>query len=230
MLRSTCVATGLTGGHATNALPQTAEVGINCRILPDAVPSEIRDGIVKAFADTALEVSNAGNRNFVAPSSIGPEILGPVERVTKELFGDIPVIPTMSGATDSQPLPADRHSVVRRSGLMGVRGHSVARPGRAHANQDFFDGQEFAAADEDSLTGRSPGSALSRLIGPRPVLFHHPETPSHRRYPTATARVFSDCTYPRVSESRTNRRRSGRFRTIVRELAVVVAIIEGWCR
>ena len=68
MLRSTCVATGLTGGHATNALPQTAEVGINCRILPDAVPSEIRDGIVKAFADTALEVSNAGNRNFVAPS------------------------------------------------------------------------------------------------------------------------------------------------------------------
>ena len=39
MLRSTCVATMLKGGHATNALPQTAEVGINCRILPDAAPS-----------------------------------------------------------------------------------------------------------------------------------------------------------------------------------------------
>jgi len=145
MLRSTCVATGLTGGHATNALPQTAEVGINCRILPDAVPSEIRDGIVKAFADTAREVSTAGNRNFVAPSSIGPEILGPVERVTKELFGDIPVIPTMStGATDSQPFRQIGIPSYGVSGLMGdpedIRSHGRDERMRI---KSFFDGQEF---------------------------------------------------------------------------------------
>jgi acetylornithine deacetylase/succinyl-diaminopimelate desuccinylase-like protein len=145
MLRSTCVATGLTGGHASNALPQTAEVGINCRILPDAVPSEIRDGIAKAFADSALEVSAAGNRNFVAPSSIGPEILGPVERVTKELFGDIPVIPTMStGATDSQPFRQIGIPSYGVSGLMGdpedIRAHGRDERMRI---KSFFDGQEF---------------------------------------------------------------------------------------
>ena len=145
MLRSTCVATGLTGGHASNALPQTAEVGINCRILPDAVPSEIRDGIAKAFADSALEVSVAGNRNFVAPSSIGPEILGPVERVTKELFGDIPVIPTMStGATDSQPFRQIGIPSYGVSGLMGdpedIRAHGRDERMRI---KSFFDGQEF---------------------------------------------------------------------------------------
>lgn len=145
MLRSTCVATGLTGGHATNALPQTAEVGINCRILPDAVPSEIRAGIAKAFADTSLEVSTVADRPAVAPSSIGPEILGPVERVTKELFGNIPVIPTMStGATDSQPFRQIGIPAYGVSGIMSdpedIRSHGRDERMRI---KSFFDGQEF---------------------------------------------------------------------------------------
>src|SRR4029079_12524788 len=32
LLRTTCVATMLSGGHATNALPQLAEANVNCRI------------------------------------------------------------------------------------------------------------------------------------------------------------------------------------------------------
>ena len=126
--------------------------------LPDVDRSEIRDGIVKAFADTALEVSNAGNRNFVAPSSIGPEILGPVERVTKELFGDIPVIPTMStGATDSQPFRQIGIPSYGVSGLMGdPEDIRVARPGRADADQELLRRAGVpAAADEDSLTGQT---------------------------------------------------------------------------
>jgi acetylornithine deacetylase/succinyl-diaminopimelate desuccinylase-like protein len=145
MLRSTCVATGLTGGHAANALPQTAEVRINCRILPDAVPSEIRDGIVAALGDTAIEVSRAGQRNFVAPSPLMPEIMQPVQTVTKELFGPIPVIPTMStGATDSQPFRQIGIPAYGVSGLMGdpddIRAHG--RDERMKV-KSFFDGQEF---------------------------------------------------------------------------------------
>ena len=34
MLRTTCVATRLEGGHANNALPQLATANVNCRILP----------------------------------------------------------------------------------------------------------------------------------------------------------------------------------------------------
>src|SRR4029450_8264674 len=49
-LRTTCVATMLTGGHATNALPQTAQATVNCRMLPNVDPASVRDGIVGALA------------------------------------------------------------------------------------------------------------------------------------------------------------------------------------
>jgi acetylornithine deacetylase/succinyl-diaminopimelate desuccinylase-like protein len=145
MLRSTCVATGLKGGHASNALPQTAEVGINCRILPDAVPTEIREGIIRAFADTGLEVSQARNNTPVAPSSIGPEIMGPVEQVTKELFGNIPVIPVMStGATDSQAFRQVGIPAYGVSGIMtdpeDIRSHGRDERMRI---KSLYDGQEF---------------------------------------------------------------------------------------
>lgn len=145
VMRTTCVATMLSGGHATNALPQVAEVGVNCRILPDADPKEVREGIVKALADTGLEVSAAGNRNFVEPSSIGPEILGPVEQVTKEIFGNIPVVPFMStGATDSQPFRQIGIPAYGVSGLMtdpdDNRAHGKDERMRA---KSLYDGQEF---------------------------------------------------------------------------------------
>src|SRR5271169_654526 len=41
-LRTTCVATMLSGGHADNALPQTATANINCRILPGEDPETIK--------------------------------------------------------------------------------------------------------------------------------------------------------------------------------------------
>ena len=139
------MATGLTGGHAANALPQTAEMRINCRILPDAVPSEVRDAIVKAIADTGLVVSAAPPRNYVEPSSIGPEMLGPVEQVTRELYGNIPVIPAMStGATDSQPFRVAGIPAYGVSGIMGdvddIRAHG--RDERI-AIKSLYDGQEF---------------------------------------------------------------------------------------
>lgn len=156
MLRTTCVATMLSGGHATNALPQTAELGINCRILPEAVPSEVRAGIIRALADPEIEVSAASDRAYVEPSSIGPEILGPVERVTREIFGNIPVIPTMStGATDSQPFRTIGIPSYGVSGLMGDPNDN-----RAHGRDErmriksFFDGQEFLLQLTKLLTTR----------------------------------------------------------------------------
>ncbi|HUG26966.1 MAG TPA: M20/M25/M40 family metallo-hydrolase, partial [Gemmatimonadales bacterium] len=40
-LRTTCVATMLSGGHAPNALPQRARANVNCRILPDDTPANV---------------------------------------------------------------------------------------------------------------------------------------------------------------------------------------------
>lgn len=39
-MRTPCVATRLSGGHANNALPQTAQANVNCRILPGHSPEE----------------------------------------------------------------------------------------------------------------------------------------------------------------------------------------------
>ncbi|MDQ6612637.1 MAG: M20/M25/M40 family metallo-hydrolase, partial [Gemmatimonadota bacterium] len=42
MLRTTCVATRLSGGHANNALPQTATATVNCRIVPTSNIEEVK--------------------------------------------------------------------------------------------------------------------------------------------------------------------------------------------
>ena len=41
-MRTTCVPTELSGGHAFNALPQRAEANVNCRIFPGHSQEEIR--------------------------------------------------------------------------------------------------------------------------------------------------------------------------------------------
>jgi acetylornithine deacetylase/succinyl-diaminopimelate desuccinylase-like protein len=145
MLRTTCVATMLTGGHATNALPQTAQAGVNCRMLPNVDPVTVRDGIVRALADPAIEVSAAPALNPTQPSPLLPEFFEPIEGITKVLFGEIPVIPIMgTGATDSRSF---RRVGIPSYGVSGLFGDP--EDNRAHGRdermriQSFYDGQEF---------------------------------------------------------------------------------------
>jgi acetylornithine deacetylase/succinyl-diaminopimelate desuccinylase-like protein len=157
-LRTTCVATMLKGGHATNALPQTAEVSINCRMVPTAKPAEVRAAIVKALADTALEVSAATNREPPAPSPLTPEVLGAIESITKEMWGNIPVIPTMmTGATDAIPWRALGTPAYGVSGIMidpsDLRAHG--RDERLLV-KSFYDGQEFLYRLTKALSSSKP--------------------------------------------------------------------------
>ena len=55
LLRTTCVATLIEGGHAVNALPQRAVATINCRILPGVDPASVEQTIRRVVADTAVE-------------------------------------------------------------------------------------------------------------------------------------------------------------------------------
>jgi acetylornithine deacetylase/succinyl-diaminopimelate desuccinylase-like protein len=145
MLRTTCVATMLSGGHATNALPQTATATINCRMLPNVPPSDVRDGIVRAIADQGIEVSAAPAMAASSPSPLLPEVFGPVEALTKELFGDIPVIPIMgTGATDSRSF---RRLGIPSYGVSGLFGDP--EDNRTHGRDErmlarsLYGGQEF---------------------------------------------------------------------------------------
>lgn len=121
MLRTTCVATMLSGGHARNALPQTATANVNCRMAPGHDPADVRSGLMKAINDTGVKVSNGPAMEHAAPSPLTPEVMQPIEKVTRDVFGpDVLVIPTMgTGATDSKYLRAIGIPGYGVSGLMG---------------------------------------------------------------------------------------------------------------
>jgi acetylornithine deacetylase/succinyl-diaminopimelate desuccinylase-like protein len=110
--RTTCVPTRLAGGHANNALPQTAQANINCRIFPGHSPEEIRHQLIAVFGDPKLAVkyvSDAGvlsdtapERKAIAPPAPIKEVFGPLTRITQQIWPGIPVTPVMeNGASDS---------------------------------------------------------------------------------------------------------------------------------
>ncbi len=146
MLRTTCVATMLNGGHASNALPQLAEANINCRIYPTETAEEVRRALEKVINDTTVKVLIKSQRPASPPAKMGPEIMQPVLQVTKELFGDIPTIPTMStGANDSRfflsiGVPAYGVSGLFMDPTTDARAHGRDERMRM---QSYYEGQEF---------------------------------------------------------------------------------------
>lgn len=111
-LRTTCVATRLNAGHANNALPQTAQAIVNCRILPGHSPEEVRKQLISIFGEPQLNVayiSHSGDVSATAPESkaISPpapieEVWGPLTSLTQAIWPKVPVTPYMeAGASDS---------------------------------------------------------------------------------------------------------------------------------
>lgn len=99
-LRTTCVATLMQGGHAGNALPQSASATINCRILPHDDPKTVAADIER-LAGSKVEAKQTGPL-LSPPSPLRADVLAAVESVTAGMWPGVPVIPAMStGATDS---------------------------------------------------------------------------------------------------------------------------------
>lgn len=111
-MRTTCVATRLEGGHANNALPQTARAIINCRILPGHSREEIRQTLVHVIHDPKVVVrwmdndrvahDTAPDEVALPPVAMRPEVLHPLEAAVNEIWPGTPVVPSMAtGASDS---------------------------------------------------------------------------------------------------------------------------------
>jgi acetylornithine deacetylase/succinyl-diaminopimelate desuccinylase-like protein len=107
-LRTTCVATMLDAGHATNALPQRARANVNCRIFPGVAVESVRSKLEELVADPAVKVTTLEIRGpNPAPPPLTPEILGPVEKLAATFWPGVPVVPMLQpGATDGQFLNA----------------------------------------------------------------------------------------------------------------------------
>ncbi|HEX4712871.1 M20/M25/M40 family metallo-hydrolase [Phenylobacterium sp.] len=103
MLRTTCVATLLDGGHAENALPQRAGANINCRMFPGSTMEATKAALEAAIGDPGVKLTPLQPiRGKSMPSPLDPKIMGPAEKIAAKYFPGVPVIPTMStGASDA---------------------------------------------------------------------------------------------------------------------------------
>jgi len=100
-LRTTAVATLLDGGHAPNALPQTAVANVNVRMLPGSDPQEVLETLITVVDNPELLVEYRGGGSITDPSPLSEEIMAAVETVTEAMWPGVTVMPTMStGATD----------------------------------------------------------------------------------------------------------------------------------
>jgi acetylornithine deacetylase/succinyl-diaminopimelate desuccinylase-like protein len=108
MLRTTCVATLLEGGHANNALPQRAVANVNCRIFPGETVEGTQAALVAAIGDPGVKVTLVPPvRPVAVPPPLDPKIMGPAQKLVSKYYPGVPLIPSMStGATDGIYLEA----------------------------------------------------------------------------------------------------------------------------
>jgi acetylornithine deacetylase/succinyl-diaminopimelate desuccinylase-like protein len=167
-LRTTCVATMLSGGHAPNALPQRAEANVNCRIFPGHSQEEIRLQLIRLFNDPALtvrykndagEVSEHGSdRKAMVPPPLRADVMDSLRAVAAKLWPGAPVIPNMStGSSDS--------IYTMNAGIpsYGISGIAIDRDDvRAHGKDErvkadsYYTGLEFYYQFLKALTTRTP--------------------------------------------------------------------------
>ena len=100
-LRTTCVATMLAGGHAENALPQSATATVNCRVFPGTSEQAVQRALVAVVADTTIAVSTVYPMTPSPASPLRPDVLTAVERTARAFWPDAIIVPHQSaGATD----------------------------------------------------------------------------------------------------------------------------------
>ena len=145
MMRTTCVATRLFGGHAQNALPQLATANINCRILPGVSPVSVKNKLVELMADPKVSVAFVDEARPSKPSPLRPDVMTLVESLTRQMYPGAVVVPVMStGATDGLYL---RNGEIPTYGVDGTFGD--ADDVRAHGRDErvgvkqYFEGLEF---------------------------------------------------------------------------------------
>jgi acetylornithine deacetylase/succinyl-diaminopimelate desuccinylase-like protein len=111
-MRTTCVATMMSAGHAPNALPGHAQANVNCRILPGHSQEEVRQDLIRIFADPTLTVDyvdNAGvvigkgsDRGAAPPPPLNETVFKPLRETANLMWPGLTILPEMeTGASDS---------------------------------------------------------------------------------------------------------------------------------
>jgi acetylornithine deacetylase/succinyl-diaminopimelate desuccinylase-like protein len=140
------VATQISGGHAENALPQSAHAAVNCRLLPDEDPAEVERTIRQVAGDSAVVVTAARRPPPASPASpLRADVMAALERVAGAVWPGVPVIPVMeTGGTDGRLLRTAGIPTYGETGMFIDEGDI-----RAHGRDErlrvesFYQGCEF---------------------------------------------------------------------------------------
>jgi acetylornithine deacetylase/succinyl-diaminopimelate desuccinylase-like protein len=133
LTRTRCVATLLSGGHADNALPQTATANVNCRIMPGVSPDAIRDELQNVVADPGVVVTRADKNVASLASPLRPDVVQAYTEAVHSHHPGVPILPEMSaGASDARPFRVIGIPVYGVDGSWGI----VPTDLRAHGRDE----------------------------------------------------------------------------------------------
>jgi len=145
VVRTTCVATGLDGGHAVNALPQTAGARVNCRVLPGQTPEEVQAILTRVVADDKVTVSITDAHGGSPMSPLRDDVLAATKGLTTQMWPGVVTLPYMvMGGTDGRLL---RQAGIPTYGVQGIffDTSDIRFHGRDErvGVREFYEGQEF---------------------------------------------------------------------------------------
>lgn len=141
-LRTTCVATMISGGHAANALPQKASATVNCRIFPGTPAASVRQTLVQVIADPSATVTRVADGSVDSPASpLRADVIAAVTKAVHARFPGVPIVPSQqSGATDSMHFRAVGIPSYGVSGMFTRPGESFSHGLNEKAPLDTLDG------------------------------------------------------------------------------------------
>jgi acetylornithine deacetylase/succinyl-diaminopimelate desuccinylase-like protein len=141
-LRTTCVATMLSGGHAPNALPQKASATVNCRIFPGTPSESVRQTLAKVIDDPTAEVKRLDDGSIDSPASpLRPDVLAAVGKAVHARYPGLAIVPWQdAGASDSMYFRAQGIPSYGVSGLFMEQGQSFIHGLNEKAPVDGLDG------------------------------------------------------------------------------------------
>ena len=95
-LRTTCVATLISGGHAENALPQRAKATIQCRMMPGDSADHVQARLVETLKDPAIRVTLDAAPIVSPESAPTAQIMEKIAAVAHSMWPGVPLVPTMA--------------------------------------------------------------------------------------------------------------------------------------
>lgn len=139
LLRTTCVATLISGGHAENALPQRARATIQCRMMPGDSAQNVEAALVRTLADPKVNIKMDAPPIVSPESPPTPQLMTKVGAVVHSMWPGVPLVPTMAtGFSDDRQT---RNAGIVSYDLSGV--WMDADENRAHGRDERVGMREF---------------------------------------------------------------------------------------